>query len=215
MGRRTCLRNRSKPKSSVLPAFKDTHHQKLFLAKLITAAKKLRATTVEQAQGTCLTMSLEFCLLAKEYGIPVELVMWPVKNEPVFCDHWAVRINNTQVIDLTRIQVENKRTAEVVFNITDYPPNYLAPRFYKTIPLLDEYAACKEDHAGKLPAVLIKNLRSLMLKQDLNNLNHFKNFSGLTTVLISYFRFRFYFYLSQLEGRLHERRAAIEGKNKN
>ena len=136
--------------------------------------------------------------------------MWPIKNEPVFCDHWAVRINKTQVIDLTRIQVDNTPSTDVVFNIDDYPSNFLAPRFYTTKPLLDEYYRFKITDSEKLQPELIKNLRTLMLKQDLHNLNHFKNFSGITSVLISYFKFRIYFYLSQVEEKLHRRRDEIK-----
>ena len=98
--------------SSPISAFLDTQHKRLFLEKLIIEAKKVRATTIEQAHGTCLMMSLEFCQLAEQLNVPVELVMWPIKNEPVFCDHWAVRISRNQVIDLTRIQVDNMLTAE-------------------------------------------------------------------------------------------------------
>jgi len=203
------LKNKPRP-SSPISAFKDTQHKKIFLDKLIKSAKKLRATTVKEAEGTCLTTSLEFCVLAKEYDIPVELVMWPVKDEPVFCDHWAVRINQTQVIDLTRIQVDNKLSSEVLFDITNYPKNYLVPRFYKTGPLVDEYLFFKNTYSGNLPPALVKNIRGIMLKQDLNGFNHFKNYSGITSALFSYAKFRLYLYLSQLEERLRLRRDAIK-----
>lgn len=193
--------------NSPISSFRDTPQE-----KLIKAAKKLRATTIGQAQGRCLTMSLEFCLLARKYNIPVELVMWSIKNDPVFCDHWAVRINQTQVIDLTRIQVDSKLSSEVLFDITDYPSNYQIPRFYETALLLEEYIFFKNANSEKLPPTLIKNIRNLMLKQDLASVNHFKNFSGMTTALLSYAKFRLFLYLSQLEERLHQRRDALRSR---
>lgn len=207
------MRQRSKPRSPSAHSFKNTHHQKLFMNKLISSAKRMRARTIEQAQGTCLTMSLDLCILAAEYDIPVQLVMWPLKNEPVFCDHWAVKINDNQVLDLTRIQVDSKRSSEVIFSIDDYPDNYLTPRFYSTAPLIQEYTIFKDTHNEQLPPELIKNLRILMLKQDLNSINHFKNFSGIASALKSYFKFRLYFYLAQLTERMHRRRDEIIRKN--
>lgn len=203
------MNNRLK-QNSPITTFRNTQHKKIFPDKLIKAAKRYRATTIEQARGTCLTMSLEFCLLARECEIPVELVMWPIKNEPVFCDHWAVRINPGQVIDLTRIQVDNKLSSNVLFDISDYPDNFQIPRFYKTSPLLDEYLSFKNTYSGKLPSALIKNIRSLMLRQDLDAVNHFRNLSGAATALLSYMRFRLHLYLSELEEKLHQRRDAIE-----
>jgi hypothetical protein len=196
--------------SSPLPAFKDSQHKDFYLDKLIQSAKKLCATTLKEAEGTCLTTSLEFCLLAREFDIPVELVMWPVADDPAFCDHWAVRINKTQVVDLTRIQVDKKLSTDVVFEITDYPKNYRVPRFYATAPLLDEYTLFENTYSGKLPPALIKNIRGLMLKQDLDSVNHFKNFSGMTSALFSYAKFRLYLYLAQLDERLKTRRDAIK-----
>ena len=167
---------------------------------------------MEQAQGTCLTMSLELCMLAEEYGIPVELVMWPVKGDPAFCDHWAVRINPLQVIDLTCIQVDGRLSSNVVFDIADYPANYKAHRTYNIGPLLKEYSFFKSTYTAKLPPVMIKNIRNLMLKQDISNVNHFRNFPGVTSALLSYLRFRLFFYLSELEERLLRRRDALKSR---
>jgi len=174
-------------------------------AKLIAAAKKMRAKTVEQAHGTCLTMSLEFCIIAQQHNIPVFLVMWPVRHDPSFSDHWAVCINNSDVIDLTRIQIDPKPSADVIFKIESYPHNFSVPRFYLTKPLVDEYLSFKSSHLGKLPPILIKNLRNLMLQQDLSNANHFKNFSGIWSALWSYLKFRVSFGLSQFHDKLQKR----------
>ena len=174
-------------------------------AKLIAAAKKMRAKTVEQAHGTWLTMSLEFCIIAQQHNIPVFLVMWPVKHDPSFSDHWAVCINNSDVIDLTRIQIDPKPSADVIFKIESYPHNFSVPRFYLTKPLVDEYLSFKSSHLGKLPPILIKNLRNLMLQQDLSNANHFKNFSGIWSALWSYLKFRVSFGLSQFHDKLQKR----------
>ncbi|MET3109403.1 hypothetical protein AAKU58_004255 [Oxalobacteraceae bacterium GrIS 1.18] len=190
---------------SPIAKFKDTQHKKLVVDHLIKAARRLRATSVKEASGTCLTASLEFCLIAKEHDFPVELVMWHVSNDRDFCDHWAVRINQPEVVDLTYIQVSNKASSEVVFELTDYPVNYSTPRFYKTAPLLDEYSFFRNASSGKMPSTLIKNIRSLMLKQDLSKVNHFGSLAGVSTALFSYCRFRARFYFSGIEHRLRLR----------
>lgn len=194
------------PDSRSLTAIHSDARSDLFLhPKLIAIAKTLRATTKQQAHGTCLTMSLEFCYHVKKLNISTSLVMWHVKGDPLFYDHWAVRINQTQVVDLTRIQIEPTLTSKVVFDLSDYPSNFSQPRFYITEPLLAEYLDFKMTYSEKLPPILIKNLRSLMLKQDLYDANHFKNFSGIRAALFSYLKFRFTFWLSQLEERLQKR----------
>jgi len=205
------LKNKSKSVSPI-SSFQESQIKNQSLNKLIAVAKKNRVTTVQQAQGTCLTMSLEICQLAEEYNIPVELVMWPVKNDPAFCDHWAVRINPTQVIDLTRIQVDGKASTNVIFDIADYPTNYKAYRLYNTTSLLKEYRFFKSTYNQKLPPVLIKNIRNLMLKQDIGNVNHFKNLSGVTTAVLVYLRFRLFFYFSQLEEKLLRRRDELKNR---
>ena len=174
--------------------------------RLIKHGQRMRATSLEKARGTCLTMSLEFCVLAKKHNIPVKLVMWRVKNDPTFADHWAVLINPKQVVDLTRIQVDEKTHANIIFDISNYPKNFSEPRFYSTSALLDEYLRFKNKRDKKLPAILVKNLRDLMLIQDLDDANHFKNFKGIVPTIISYLKFRLTFWLSQFEEKLQKRR---------
>ena len=174
--------------------------------KLIKHGQRMRVTTLKKARGTCLTMSLEFCVLAKKYNIPAKLVMWRVKNDPAFVDHWAVLINPHQVVDLTRIQVDEKIHASIIFDISNYPKNFSEPRFYSTSALLDEYLRFKNNHDKKLPAILVKNLRNLMLKQDLDDANHFENFKGIVPTIISYLKFRVTFWLAQLQEKLQKRR---------
>ncbi len=199
-------RDKEEPQVS---AFRDTHFKQLTLSQLIVAAQKMRATTLEEARGTCLATSLDFCQLAQQVGVPVQLVMWPIKNEPVFCDHWAVRISQTQVIDLTWIQIDATMTAEVVFKLTDYPANFQVPRFYQTAPLLKEYTAHMTTAADKLSPTLIKKLRWLMLRQDLDSVNHFEKYVGIFSALKSYCKFRIYFFLNELKEKLEKRRDSI------
>ncbi len=199
------------PFSGTVPnSFKFAKNQKFAYSRLIAAAKKMRATSMKQAHGACLTMSLEFCLLAQQHGLTVYLVMWRVKDDPHFSDHWAVQVNPTQVVDLTRIQINPKPSTEVVFDVLDYPDNFSAPHFYLTAPLLNEYLSFKDVKTDKLPPVLIKNLRTIMLRQDFYHANHFENFSGFIPAIFAYLKFRVTFAVTQFEDRLQKRRGDLE-----
>jgi len=174
-------------------------------SKLIALAKKMRATSITEANGTCLVSSLEFCIIANKLNIPATLVMWHVKRDPTYCDHWAVSIEQNQIIDLTRIQIDSKLTSNVVFSLNNYPDNFSKPRFYETALLLDEYLNFKEIYSDQLPPLLIRNLRYLMLKQDLSNANKVANFSSMAFILLSYSKFRITFGISGLHERLQKK----------
>ena len=138
--------------------------------------------------------------------------MWHVLGDPLYSDHWAVHIDEDQVIDLTRIQIDLTLTAKVVFALSNYPQNFGRPRFYKTAPLLDEYRNFQACYGNKLPPMLIKNLRYLMLKEDLNYANNFQHFSGIVSAILSYMKFRLNFGILEFSDHLKKRQKELSEK---
>lgn len=96
--------------------------------RLLTYAEAMVAATRAEAEGRCLSASLELAAHAQELGFSPRLVMWRVQGDPAYQDHWAVAVQPHLVIDPTRIQVDG--TIDVLHSIDDYPANYAPARLY-------------------------------------------------------------------------------------
>lgn len=114
--------------------------QRLSSDQLASLTGPLKITRPDEAAGRCLSVSLAFALAAlQRHGVNAELVKWRVVGDPCYTDHWAVKLNDRAVIDLTRVQVDG--TSQAVCAIDSYPANFKDCRAYPASLLLNAYVA--------------------------------------------------------------------------
>lgn len=186
--------------------------QRVSVSRLLAHAKRYQIVDAEVAEGVCLIKSLELCQTAQDMGIPVQLVMWPIRNDAKFLDHWAVRVNQHQVIDLTYIQIDKRETDRIVFGLTDYPANFQAPRFYNPAPLLGHYRFAQATQQASNGAEFFIALRAEMLRQDLARARGVADAPQALVAVGTYIKFRLYFALARLQKRLHARHQKLTGE---
>ncbi len=64
----------------------------------------------------------------------VAFVRWDVRGDPEFLEHWALALEDGQVIDMTAAQVDGDPRA--LRRMDDYPANYVRARRYPVASLL-------------------------------------------------------------------------------
>lgn len=134
--------------------------------KLIALAQSFEISRADEAAGRCLSVSLDFALAVRErFGKEVDLVKWRVVGDPSFVDHWAVRLDDDTVIDLSHVQVDGRR--RLVGPVTDYPVSYQAPRDYPSAMLLDAYAATLTTREVRLTNQFLWTCGTRLLAHDL------------------------------------------------
>jgi hypothetical protein len=133
--------------------------------RLMRAANALRARNLADASGRCLALALDFSRIARCQGVAAELVVWSVRHDRQFRDHWAVSLGSGLVIDLTRVQVDG--SCEMLHGLDSYPPNYRRPRSYPAALLLPPCEAPQGSPSGPLALGVHQTLRRLMLLHDL------------------------------------------------
>jgi hypothetical protein len=132
---------------------------------LLRFAACLRAKTAREAHGCCLHATVTLANEAVSHGLQsASLVVWDVKGDIHFRDHWALGLGPSTVMDPTRMQVDSRKG--LVFHMRDYPENYGTPRSYPlqaVTGLLQEYA-----HAGneRLHWSWVQRLRGAMCRYD-------------------------------------------------
>jgi hypothetical protein len=135
--------------------------------RLLRMAQALRARTPAQARGFCYASTMEFSLAARQEGLHADVVVWSVRGDPDFLEHWAVLLGKDQVIDLTRQQVDGRHG--VSFHIDDYPANFVRRRAYPAHLFLPGYQAqlsILEGPRCELSASQLCHWRWLMLRHD-------------------------------------------------
>ncbi len=117
--------------------------------RLVSLAKRFQITRADEAAGHCLSLSLDFALVAKHlHDIDVDLVKWTVADDPAYVDHWAVVLHGDTVIDLTRVQVDG--TTHLTAAMVDYPANFRTPRIYPASLLARAYADARTQDSARL-----------------------------------------------------------------
>jgi hypothetical protein len=135
--------------------------------RLLRIAQALRARTPAQAKGFCYASSMEFSLAARHEGLHANVVVWSVRGDPDFLEHWAVLLGKDQVVDLTRQQVDGR--SGVSFHVDDYPSNFVRRRVYPAQLFLPGYEAklsTLEGPRGQLSVGQLCQWRWLMLRHD-------------------------------------------------
>ena len=100
------------------------------LQHLLRYAEEHAAVSVEASKGRCLHASVRLALEAEALGLGGRLrfVRWRVQDDPFFREHWAIAVDDEQVLDLTAVQVGGDR--QPFRRLAAYPKNYSGRRFY-------------------------------------------------------------------------------------
>lgn len=134
---------------------------------LLRVAKRLRAKSVKDAQGRCLHAAVRLAIEANSRGLrTASLLVWDLKGDADYRDHWAFGFESSTVIDVTRMQVDGRKG--LVFHVGDYPASYGCPRSYPIhvlADLLHEYADADGD-ANRLSWFWMQRLRWIMCRYD-------------------------------------------------
>jgi hypothetical protein len=135
--------------------------------RLLRIAQALRARTPAQAKGFCYASTMEFSLAARQEGLHADVVVWSVRDDAEFLEHWAVLLGKDQVVDLTRQQVDGRHG--VSFHVDDYPANFVRRRIYPAALFLPGYEAqlsTLEGPRSQLSVAQLCHWRWLMLRHD-------------------------------------------------
>lgn len=96
--------------------------------RLLSYAYSIHADTRAEAEGRCLGAALDVAAFARHLGFAPRLVMWRVRGDQAYRDHWAVAVQPELVVDPTRVQVDGM--TDVLHAAGSYPANYDPPRWY-------------------------------------------------------------------------------------
>lgn len=176
-------------------------------AAFLKVAKKLRADSLEEASGRCLYLSLEMAKVAQARRLEVDLVVWSVAGDPNFLDHWAVAISPNQVIDLTRVQVDG--LTGLLYDIDDYPANFLRRRRYPASALLPALAGQGQASEGQFDAGFVWRVRWLMFRHDLRRSRLLRRAAIGWTSSLSLAKFGVLHTARRVEGTLQARRDTL------
>ena len=174
------------------------------LDRLLKVARALHVDTSEDARGRCLSLSLELAWMASRQGTAVNLVTWRVNDDDHFFDHWAVVIGKSKVIDLTRVQVDGRK--ELIHDLTNYPANFVCPRFYPAALLLPEYDKSRGNNTYRLPPRFVWKMRKSILGQELGHALHRRRFLHGVQAVLEFGRFCLVHSLDHWLGRVQARR---------
>ena len=134
--------------------------------RLCALAAHFEIPRADDAVGRSLTASLEFALAARrQLGIEVQLVRWNVRDARGDIDHWAVQLDCSRVLDLTRVGVDG--SARLVCGIDDYPPGYQFRRPYPARPILEAYEHHAARGALRMPTRFVLTCAAVLLRLDL------------------------------------------------
>jgi hypothetical protein len=139
-------------------------HASIMRGLLVEAANHIAIRNMEDAMGKCFLSSVEFAIAFSKYA-ELRLIRWEVKDDVHYCEHWAVGISDSEVIDLTRVQVDGN--TEVLHQISSYPANYTQMKQYPVSVVLQPGRASKDQPDTMRPKWAPIKMRWTMLRYDL------------------------------------------------
>lgn len=175
-------------------------------ARILALARSLHATQVADAEGRCLALSLELAANARDQlGLDLQLVKWRVQGDPKYLDHWAVMLSDSEVLDLTRVQVDGRTS--LLAPLDGYPMNYVERRHYRASVVLGGTPRPPAASHGRIHPRLLWSCAHRMMKHDLRKA--WQDRCGRSTVAALRYGLSFTLWLSMREITLRmEQRAA-------
>jgi len=123
-------------------------------------------SSAHEARGVCLWASVELAAHADRLGLTdqVSLLRWRLSDDPDFVEHWALKVTEDRVLDLTAVQVDGNPTPWRLLD--SYPPHYGKPRQYP-IPLVLPHARPGAE-GGRVERRVIWRLHSALAKYEVS-----------------------------------------------
>lgn len=132
---------------------------------LLRLAARHRQRSLVQARGRCFSASLDLALDAHKRGLAVTLLRWRVVGQDDFVDHWAVRFDDKQALDLSSVQFDP--AGRLLQPIGLYPTQFVDRREYPASLFLPTYARVALHRRGRLPLTFLSSVCSAMWRHDL------------------------------------------------
>lgn len=174
--------------------------------KMLHLARTLASKDALQARGRCFALALSYAAFVRELGIEVELLRWTVRDDPEFCEHWAIKFGRHQALDLTRIQVDGK--VDPAIRIQDYPSNFVALRSYPSQILINSVTVRQLRNGERLPAKFMLRSHWALTRHDMLEAMREKQYTKATARIANFavfgLRFAVSRYLAQSLRRKHE-----------
>jgi hypothetical protein len=118
------------------------------------------------ARGRCLDATVQRAREASRVGVAqrVVFVRWEVRGDPDFLEHWALELEDGQVLDMTAAQVDGD--PRVLRRVTDYPANYVRPRRYPVHSLVGILADPDRPAGWHYPVRRLWSLHRRLFRHD-------------------------------------------------
>ena len=176
---------------------------------LIQQANRVAVRNAEKAKGKCFLTSAKFAVAFSEF-VDLRLIRWEVTEDADYCEHWCIGISDTEVLDLTRVQVDG--TTDVLQHINDYPTNYKQVRQYPLSAIFSKRHFSGESLIGAAVNISPIGMRLAMLRYDLANAENFPKYSILGNGILDLSRFICWMLLSRVVDRLEARRKLLSAR---
>jgi hypothetical protein len=137
-------------------------------------ANRVAIRSADDAKGKCFQTSARFAIAFSEF-VDLRLIRWEVKGDADYCEHWCIGLSDTEVLDLTRVQVDG--TKDVLHHIDDYPDNYRQMRQYPASTILSKDSYLQEGSLKGGLNISPVRMRLAMLRFDLVNAENTPKYS--------------------------------------
>lgn len=137
------------------------------LNQLLLHAEAQACVSAETSQGLCLHASLELARKGETLGLceRLQFVRWRVRGDRTFREHWAIALDQSQVLDLTSAQVDG--SVRPLRALESYPSNYTARRFYPLPVVLDAMKAVVYQGGTRYPRAAIWRVQRSLAAFDM------------------------------------------------
>jgi len=132
---------------------------------LLRLAARHRLRSPVQARGRCFSASLDLALDAQKRGVSVTLLRWRVVGDDDFVDHWAVRFDDQQALDLSSVQFDP--AGRLLQPMALYPEPFIDRRDYPASLFLPTYARVALHRRGRLPLPFLSSVCTAMWRHDI------------------------------------------------
>ena len=177
---------------------------------LLRLAARHRLRSLVHARGRCLSASLDLALDAHKRGLAVSLLRWRVKASDDFVDHWALRFDEVQALDVSSVQFDP--AGRLLQPISAYPPEFTDCREYPASLFLPAYARVALHRRGRLPLAFLSVVCTGMWRHDVDQALRRARLLEVAEVSLRYGARRLVLALERWRRNLERRQRRLKGE---
>lgn len=177
---------------------------------LLRLAARHRLRSVVHARGRCFSVSLDLALDAHKRGLAVTLLRWRVVAQDDFVDHWAVRFDDAQALDLSSVQFDP--AGRLLQPLGLYPEQFIDLREYPASLFLPTYARVALHRRGRLPITFLSAVCTAMWRHDLRAALHRWALPDAVGVSVRYAARRLVLGIERWRRKLERRQRRLRGE---